>query len=215
MIKILIADDHTMFVDGIESILADEPEIKCVEQCFDGPEVLEKLKTVDIDIVLLDVNLPSMSGIEVCREISDKYPKVKVLAISMFNEKSYVSEILNNGAMGYILKNTGRDELIKAIKTVNSGSTYFSKAVTDTIMKSLISKRKTSLKQGNYIPKISKREKEVLKLIVEEYTTQEIADKLYISLKTVESHRSSLLGKLNARNSAGLVRVAIENNLLD
>lgn len=215
MIKILVADDHTMFVDGIESILADEPEIKCVERCFDGPEVLEKLKTVDIDIVLLDVNLPSMSGIEVCREISEKYPKIKVLAISMFNEESYASEILNNGAMGYILKNTGRDELIKAIKTINSGSTYFSKAVTETIMKSFIGNKKTSLKKGNYIPKISKREKEVLKLIVEEYTTKEIADKLYINLKTVESHRSSLLGKLNARNSAGLVRVAIENNLLD
>ena len=215
MIRILVADDHTMFVDGIESILADEPKITCIEQCFDGPEVLEKLKTADIDIVLLDVNLPSMSGIDVCKEISEKFPKVKVLAISMFNEESYVSEILNNGAKGYILKNTGREELIKAIKTVYDGNTYFSKAVTETIMKGLMNSRKSSSRQGMYIPKISKREKEVLKLIVEEYTTQEIADKLYISLKTVESHRSSLLGKLNARNSAGLVRVAIENQLLD
>jgi DNA-binding NarL/FixJ family response regulator len=133
----------------------------------------------------------------------------------MFNEESYVSEILNNGAKGYILKNTGRDELLRAINAVHSGSTYFSKEVTETIMKGLINARKSSNKAGTVIPKISRREKEVLKLIAEEFTTQEIAEKLFISLKTVESHRSNLLAKLNARNSAGLVRISYENNLLD
>jgi DNA-binding NarL/FixJ family response regulator len=133
----------------------------------------------------------------------------------MFNEESYVTEILNHGASGYILKNTGREELLQAINKVNEGQSYFSKDVTQTIMKGLMKHRKSSKKSTKLIPKISRREKEVLELIVKEHTTQEIADKLFISLKTVESHRSSLLAKLNARNSAGLVRIAMENNLVE
>ena len=113
------------------------------------------------------------------------------------------------------MKNTGREELLKAIRTVASGDSYFSKEVTETIMKGLMNRRKASNKSNTLIPKLSRREKEVLKLIAQEFTTQEIADALYISLKTVESHRSSLLSKLNARNSVGLVRIAMENSLLD
>ena len=214
MINVLIADDHTMFVDGIESILQVEEGIRVAGRCYEGKDVIEFVKDNKVDIVLLDVNLPDMSGIEVCKYINEKHQTIKVLAISMYNEESYVSEILNNGAKGYILKNTGREELLKAIRTVNTGASYFSKDVTETIMKGLMNRRKASGKMNNEIPKISRREKEVLKLIAEEFTTQEIADKLFISLKTVESHRSNLLAKLNARNSAGLVRISIENGLL-
>lgn len=215
MINILIADDHTMFVDGMESILKSEPDLYVVGRSYDGPSVIEFLKNNKVNIVLLDVNLPGMNGIDVCKEISASFPEVRVLAISMFNEESFVSEILNNGAKGYILKNTGREELLKAIRTVANGESYFSKEVTETIMKSLMNQRKASSKTSAFYPKLSRREKEVLKLIAQEYTTQEIADNLYISLKTVESHRASLLSKLNARNSVGLVRIALENNLLD
>lgn len=215
VIKILVADDHTMFVDGIDSILKDETDIEVVGRCYDGPSVISFLEKDKADIVLLDVNLPEMNGIEVCKIINKEYADTKILAISMFNEESFVTEILNHGAEGYILKNTGREELLTAIRTVNEGTSYFSKEVTQTIMKSLMKSRKAGNKSSNFIPKVSRREKEVLKLIVEEYTTQEIADKLFISLKTVESHRSSLLGKLNARNTAGLVRITMENNLLD
>ncbi len=215
MISILIADDHTMFVDGIESILKTESDVQVIGRCYDGLSILPFIKEKQPDILLLDVNLPGKNGIEVCKELNSKYPAVNVLAISMFNEESYVTEILNNGAKGYILKNTGREELLLAIKTVNSGKTYFSKEVTNTIMKGLMNSRKNGSKKTSFFPKISRREKEVLQLIVEEHTTQEIADKLFISLKTVESHRSSLLSKLNARNTAGLVRITLENKLLD
>ncbi len=215
MIKILIADDHTMFVDGIESILNNEEDIKVIGRCSLGKEVVPFLLAHEVDLLLLDVNLPDISGIEIAKEISEKGLSVRILAISMFNEESYVSEILNHGAKGYILKNTGREELLRAINSIMGGSSYFSKEVTETIMKGLMNARKSTGKVSQEIPKISRREKEVLKLIVEENTTQEIADKLYISLKTVESHRSNLLAKLNARNSAGLVRISIENNLLD
>ena len=215
MTNILIADDHTMFVDGMESILKGESDLFVTGRSYNGPSVIEFLSGNNVDIVLLDVNLPGMNGIEVCKEITNHYPTVKVHAISMFNEESFVSEILNNGAKGYILKNTGREELLKAIRTVAKGESYFSNEVTETIMKGLMNQRKASSKSSAFFPKLSRREKEVLKLIAQEFTTQEIADSLFISLKTVESHRSSLLSKLNARNSVGLVRIALENSLLD
>ena len=215
MTRILIADDHAMFADGISSILNTEVNIEVVGQCLDGPSVLEFLKSNPVDILLLDVNLPGMSGIDVCKQVTTHYSDTKVIAISMFNEESFVSEILNNGAKGYVLKNTGREELLKAIDTVLSGKSYFSDDVTETIMKGLMNQRKASKETKKEIPKISRREKEVLELIVKEHTTQEIANKLFISLKTVESHRSNLLAKMNARNTAGLVRIAMENNLID
>lgn len=215
MIKILIADDHAMFADGIASILKNENGLQVVGRCLDGPSTLEFLKDNTVDILLLDVNLPGMSGIDVCKEVTANFKDTRVLAISMFNEESFVTEILNNGAMGYILKNTGREELMKAIETVLSGKSYFSDDVTQTIMKGLMKQRTASKKTEPELPKISRREKEVLQLIIKEHTTQEIADELFISLKTVESHRSNLLAKLNARNTAGLVRIAMEKNLLD
>lgn len=216
MTKILIADDHAMFADGIASILEAEDDIRVVGRCLDGPCVIEFLKKNQVDILLLDINLPSLSGIEVCKKVVSDYSETKVLAISMFNEESFVTEILNNGAKGYILKNTGREELLKAIKTILAGESYFSQDVTETIMKGLMNQRKgSSHTSKKIIPKVSRREKEVLDLIIKEHTTQEIANKLFISLKTVESHRSNLLAKLNARNTAGLVRIAMENNLLN
>ena len=215
MIRILVADDHAMFVDGIESILKNEKDISVIGRCYDGQSVLDFVKDDQPDIILLDINLPDMTGIEVSKNVLSNHPNVKILAISMFNEESFVTEILNNGAQGYILKNTGREELLKAIHTICEGQTYFSNDVTNTIMKGLMKQRKESSKKTSFFPKISRREKEVLTLIIKEHTTQEIADKLFISLKTVESHRSNLLNKLNARNTAGLVRITLENKLLD
>jgi len=215
MTKILIADDHAMFADGISSILNTEDNIDVVGQCLNGPDVIEYLKKNKVDILLLDVNLPGMSGIDVCKQVTKDHPDTKVIAISMFNEESFVTEILNNGAKGYVLKNTGREELLKAINTVLSGKSYFSDDVTQTIMKGLMNHRSGATPAKKELPKISRREKEVLNLIVKEHTTQEIAKKLFISLKTVESHRSNLLAKMNARNTAGLVRIAMEHKLVD
>ncbi|HRG69164.1 MAG: response regulator transcription factor [Saprospiraceae bacterium] len=215
MHRVAIADDHAMFVDGIESILRDEETIKVVDRCFDGKSVFPMLSKQQIDVLLLDINLPDISGIEVAKKINTDFPDVKIIAVSMYNEESIVSEMLNNGAQGYILKNTGRAELVQAIETVASGQTYFSKDVTETIMGALL-KKPTQKKTSTFlIPEISKRELEVLALIVKEYTTPEIAEKLFISLKTVESHRSSLVSKLNVRNTAGLVRAAIELKLVE
>ena len=215
MIRLLIADDHTMFVDGIESILRNEENISVVGKCYDGNSVFDLLKEYEVDVLLLDVNLPVMNGIDVCKKIVKEFPKTKVLALSMYNEESFITEILKNGALGYILKHTGREELLKAIQLVYEGQSYFRAAVTQTIMKSMVQPHAATTEKKKVFPKISRREKEVLQLIIEEYTTQEIANELFISLKTVESHRSNLLAKLNARNTAGLVRTALEHKLLD
>ena len=215
MIKVLIADDHTMFVDGIESLLKTEKTIEVVGKCFDGLAVFDEMDKKEIDVLLLDINLPGMNGIDVCKKLTSTHPKVRVLALSMHNDESFVSEILKNGAMGYILKNTGKSELVSAIEKVSQGHTYFSKEVTETIMRSLVNERRRSRKTALSAPIVSRREKEVLTLIVKEFTTQEIAEELHISLKTVESHRRSLLTKLNVRNTAGLVRVAVANDLVE
>lgn len=214
MIKVLIADDHTMFVDGLESILSGESEIDVVDKCYDGPSIFTKLDEIEVDVLLLDINLPGMSGLEVCKKLTATHPSVHVLALTMHNTESFVTEILKNGAMGYILKNTGKAELLRAISKVASGQSYFSEEVTQTIMKSLVAQRQGGSKQSAGPPIVSRREREVLQLIVREFTTPEIAEELHISLKTVESHRRSLLTKLNVRNSAGLVRVAFEHDLI-
>jgi DNA-binding NarL/FixJ family response regulator len=210
----MIADDHNMFVEGIESILEGHDHIQVVSKCYTGTEVFEKMPMAHPDVILLDINLPGLNGLEVCQRLSKEYPEVKVLALSMHNEESFVTEILKYGAQGYILKNTGKKELISAIETIHSGQSYFSEEVTETIMKSLVNQRTGSKKSTTLAPKISRREKDVLELIMKEFTTQEIADTLFISLKTVESHRRSLLTKLGVRNTAGLVRVAIESQLM-
>ena len=210
----MIADDHNMFVEGVELILDGLENIQVVSKCYTGTEVFEKLAHIPADVILLDINLPGMNGLEVCQKLNKDYPAVKVLALSMHNEESFVTEILKYGAQGYILKNTGKKELISAIETVFEGQSYFSEEVTETIMKSLVHQKSGNKKSSILSPKISRREKEVLELIVKEHTTQEIADTLFISLKTVESHRRSLLTKLGVRNTAGLVRVALENQLI-
>lgn len=213
MIKILIVDDHKMFVEGLEFILGKEDDIQIVQRCFEGKEVFDNELLDKIDIILLDINLPDISGIEVCERILKMRQDVKILVLSMHDEESYITEVLKSGALGYVLKNTGRKELVTAIRTVASGRTYFSEAITNTIMNGLMNNNKKAKPVEKEVPKITRREKEVLDLIMEECTNQEIAGKLFISLKTVEAHRSNLLSKLNARNTAGLVKKAIELQL--
>lgn len=217
MIRVLVADDHKMFADGIESILRNEEDIQVVGKCFDGTSVFSEIDSKEPDVVLLDINLPGISGIDVCKQLTATRPGVRVLALTMHNESSFISEILKNGAMGYILKNTGKTELVSAIKRVYAGKSYFSKEVSEQIMLGLTRDYAGTRDKERKVPSIvlSEREKEVMSLIADEFTTQEIADKLHLSLKTVEGHRRNLFTKLNVRNAVGLVRVAMENDLLD
>jgi len=215
MINILIVDDHEMFVDGLESIFDKENDINIIDKCLTAREIFKDGLLEKADIILLDINLPDISGIDICKRLITSNKDIKILVLSMYDEESYITEILKSGALGYVLKNTGRKELLTAIRTVATGKTYFSEAVTKTIMNGIMNKNRNGKAEVKAIPKITRREREVLELIVSENTNQEIAKLLFISLKTVEAHRSSLLSKMNARNTAGLVRITMENKILE
>jgi DNA-binding NarL/FixJ family response regulator len=214
VIKIFISDDHIMFSEGLESLLGNEPDFSIVGKAKTGAETLDMIAIQQPDVLLLDINLPDESGLDVCRKVRQRWPAVKIMALTMFNDESYISAMLGLGAEGYLLKNTGKEELCSAVRTLADGKTYFCQEATDTVMRSLMRER-TAGGTVKEKPKISRREKEVLRLIVDQYTTQEIAAALFVSEKTVESHRAALLAKLGARNTAGLVKEALQWKLLD
>lgn len=213
MIRIFISDDHVMFAEGLESMLSGEPEFEVCGRARNAADTLLRVPELLPDVLLLDINLPDKSGLDVCKQLRTECPDVKILALSMHNDESYISAMLSLGAQGYVLKNTGREELCNAIRALAEGKTFFSQDVTDTMMQSLMRERKGGTAKEP--PKISRREREVLKLILDEQTTQEIAAQLFLSEKTVESHRAALLAKLGARNTAGLVKAAIQWKILD
>lgn len=214
MIRIFIADDHAMFAEGLESLLAGEPDFQLVGKATTASETLKEVKKNPPDVLLLDINLPDQSGMEVCRQLRSELPDVKIMALSMFSDEGYISAMLGLGAQGYLLKNTGKVELCAAIRNLSAGKTYFSKEVTDVVMRGLMQSR-TGSSGVKEAPKISRRELEVLRLIMDEKTTPEIAGILFLSEKTVESHRAALLAKLGARNTAGLVKAALQWKLLE
>lgn len=202
-----------MFAEGLESMLADEPGFEICGLARTAADALKQVPEIIPDVLLLDINLPDQSGLDVCKELRASHPDVKILALSMHNDESFISAMLSLGAQGYVLKNTTKNELSSAIRALAAGKTYFSQEVTDTMMQSLMRERKAGAAKEP--PKISRREREVLRLIMDELTTQEIAGKLFLSEKTVESHRAALLAKLGARNTAGLVKAALQWNLLN
>lgn len=211
-INIAIADDHQMFLDGLKMLLTENEGISIQHTATDGKQLLAQLEAQPVEVILIDINMPGINGLDATKIISKQYPAVKVIALTMYNTKEFIRNLLNAGVKGYVLKNADKSELLNAIRTVASGQLYYSQAITDTIMRSM-TKAKPSV--YDMPPELSKREIEVLKLIVQEYTSQEIADKLFISNNTVESHRKNLISKLNVRNSAGLVKYAIEHGIAD
>ena len=215
-INLLVADDHKMFRDGARAMLNNEPSIKVVAEAGNGNEVLAMIKNKPTDLVLMDIQMPDLDGILATKELVEKYPKTKVLVISMCDEENDILEVIQAGANGYILKNTGRDELIEAIKAVSVGDTYFSKEISNKMVTLLKTSdiKKHSTSPGDEIP-LTDREIEVLKLIAKGHTNQDIASELFISKHTAITHRRNLLQKLNLKNTAALVRYAATHELLD
>ena len=214
MINVFIIDDHKMVIDGLQLMLKSVEDIETIGYALNGEDGIAKVKLLQPDIILLDINMDGLNGIDTCKMLHNECPNCKVIAISMHKESSLIKLMLGNGAKGYVLKNAGQDEVITAIKTVYEGKTYLGESVNDIIINSITQTEK-SKRISNTFPTLSRRERDVLELILKEYTTQEIADKLFISFGTVETHRRNMLTKTGARNTAGLVRIAIEYNLLD
>ncbi len=211
MINVFIIDDHKMVIEGMQLLLKNEKNIKVVGNALSGEEGIEQVSKTNVDVVLLDINMPGINGIDTCKKLLKNKPALKIIAISMHKESSLIKLMLSNGAKGYVLKNAGRDEVIKAIETVQAGSIYLDDTVNNIVVNSVAAGSRK--KMDSPFPTLSQREKEILNLILDECTTQEIAEKLFISFGTVETHRRNMLIKTGARNTAGLVRISLEYEL--
>ena len=211
MIKVAILDDHNMVLRGIETMLEDSDIVKVTAAYSRGHQLLENISNDLPNVLLLDINLPNSNGMDLCKELTKKHPELAIIALSNYSETGFIKNMLRNGAKGYLLKNTGKQELITAITTVNNGTMYLPRNIQDILLNDSIG----NPSQISFIPKLSRREKEVLNLIAKEHINQEIAEILFISTKTVESHRNNLIQKLGVRNTAGLIRVALEKGLLN
>ncbi|MEL7833769.1 response regulator transcription factor [Fodinibius sp. Rm-B-1B1-1] len=212
-VKILLVDDHDIVRDGIQMLLEDEIGIEITAEAENGKEAIETCKNHDIDLVIMDINMPEMDGIEATKKIIEDFDEIKILALTMMDEDQHIRQMIKAGASGYILKSSNKLELVDAITTILDGKHYFSDDATHSVMMDLV--KGTTTEQNSDPGNLTGREKEILELIVKENTNQEIADQLYISTRTVDAHRRNLLQKTGAKNTAGLVTYAIKHNLVD
>lgn len=209
-VRIAITDDHLLVINGLRSMLKQLPNMELVFACINGQSLLQELERVQPDVLLLDIQLPDIPGTELCRKIVKQYPSVRVIALTSHDDAHYVRQVLRNGAAGYLLKNTDLAVLQEAILSVHAGRQFIDEQIQKNLLHEAITGQRVS---NNDIP-LTKREKEILALIVDELSNQEIADKLFISLRTAENHRFNITRKLGARNTAGLVREAIRRGLI-
>jgi len=212
-IKVLLVDDHKIVRDGIKLMLEPQAGIDVVAEANNGSEVKGLLKNTPVDVIVMDINMPDMNGIATTKLVKDQHPHIKVLALTMSSDDSHIRQMVQAGASGYIMKSAGREELTKAIHEVMDGKHYFSDQATQSIMMDLVKNKGKSTTPDPI--HITERELEVLQMIVKEHTNQEIAEKLYISPRTVDAHRRNLLQKTGARNTAGLVKYAFQHGLVN
>lgn len=209
MIKIAIADDHDLVREGLESLLKDTADIEPVILAKNGRELLDLMSERTADVVLLDIDMPELNGIETTRELRKQFPVVRILILTMHDEKHFIRQLISDGAHGYLLKNSSRDELTTAIRQVYSGKNSFSGEVT---MKLAGSDESES---GDDLREVTAREMEILTQIAQGKSNKEIGDELFISHRTVDTHRTNLMKKLNVNNIAGLIRIAYRNKLIE
>ena len=203
-IKIFITDDHYMVIEGIRSLLQHEQDIELTGHAMSAASCLAFLQQQLPDVILMDVNLPDKSGIDLCREVKEKYPSVFIIGLSTFNQQSFIQKMMDSGASGYVLKNATQEELMEGIKTIMKGKLYLSGEAAQSLRKN----------SDGEVPVLTRREKEVLGLIAEGMTNNEIAVQLFISVTTVDTHRKNLLTKFEARNIAALIKKAASSGMI-
>lgn len=216
-VKIIIVDDHEIIRDGIKALLSNTEHIEIVGEASNGKEAIKILKEYcDVDLVLMDISMPIMNGIDATKYISANFTNLKVLTLTMHDDDVHIIKMLQAGALGYVFKTTGKNELVEAINTIADGESYFTKEASKAIMQHFM-KNKVNSKKSARSPllHLTKREKEVLILITDELTNLEIADKLFLSHRTIDTHRRNLLQKLGVKNTAGLVKYALKHGLVD
>ena len=213
-IKIFLVDDHKMVREGLKSFLLEDPKLEIVGEAENGKECLDKLENITPDIVMTDLNMPVMDGLELTINLKKQYPDIKVITLTMLDESQHVKKMLSEGVVGYLLKSCSEEELLQAINIVSQGGTYYSPEVTNLIFNN-IRKVKSTKKRMSVMHPLSEREKEVFHLILKEKSNHEIADELFISVRTVDAHKRNLLDKTGSKNITGLVLYAIDNHLFD
>lgn len=212
-IKILIADDHQLFLDGLVSILQYEKGLQIIALAHNGYEVLKIISEEIIDVCLLDINMPKLNGIETTKLIKDKNPQIKIIILTTYNDNEIITELLQLGVNGYVIKNSSKSELIIAIKEVASGNLYFSEEIHAVLMNDYLYQLRKEKAASNAII-LTHREIEVLQLIAKEYTNEKIAKELNISYRTVETHRKNMMQKTKSHNLAGLLKFAYSKGFI-
>ena len=212
----MLVDDHSIVRDGIRLLLEQADGLEIIDEANDGEEALDKLKAHQPDLVLMDISLPGMSGIQTTQVISRLYKNVRVLMLSMHNNEDYILRSVEAGAYGYILKDSSSDEMIKAIRTIASGEKYYSSPVASIILSGYMQQLKKGDKhsRAERQSKLSNKEKEILQFLVDGMSSREIAEKLQLSVRTVDNHRANMMRRLQVRNAAELVRMAVEDKLI-
>ncbi|MEO8111111.1 MAG: response regulator transcription factor [Ginsengibacter sp.] len=206
MIRVFIVDDHPVVIEGIHSLLQNEMDIEWAGHAMNASSCLGYFVNNTADVVLMDISMPGTDGVELCKIMNEKYPGIFILGLSTFNQGLYIKKMMENGASGYILKNSSKEELLKAIHSVNNGGIFFSGEAGEALTE--------YQKSSKAHPELSPREKEILELIAEGYTNPQIAEKIFLSPFTVDSHRKNLLAKLGVKNTASLIRLAVERKLI-
>lgn len=205
--SVFIIDDHPLVIEGLQSLLNPLGNIDVVGAANSASNALQWLNENGVDLILLDINLPDMSGVDLCKIIKEKYPQVRILGISTFSDRSFISRMIANGASGYIIKNAPSSEIAEAIKVVMAGNLYMNLNMEHLLKPPVVT-------HAGELPKLTKRETEVLSYIADGYTNNDIAEKLFISPSTVDTHRKNLLAKLKVNNTASLIRLAIKAGLI-
>ena len=213
-IKIVIAEDHTILREGLKALLNSDPQFDIIGEAADGREAVRRVEKLGPDLILMDLSMPRMSGMEAIREIKNRYPETRIIALTVHKTDEYLHTTLQAGADGYVLKDATHDELVLAIKNVMKGRSYLSPGVSEKVIEGYL-EGKESVAPDSPWETLSPREREVLKLIAEGYKNKEIADDLCISLKTVEKHRANLMKKLDLHNAAALTVYAMQKGLVN
>src|SRR5579863_1410455 len=205
MITVFIIDDHEMIIEGINSLLLNEPDIEWIGSAKRPDDLMNVLKLRQPDILLMDINLPQKSGLDLCLEVKEKYPAIQIIGLSTSFQPSVIRKMQENGASGYLLKDVSKKEIVAALREVSRGGEYVSWSISEVLKQSV---------PAEGIPLLTKREKEILELIAEGMTNQEIADKIFLTCSTVDTHRKHMLTKFGVKNTAALVKLAVSNHLI-
>ncbi|HAW18879.1 MAG TPA: DNA-binding response regulator [Flavobacteriales bacterium] len=214
MIRIALADDHQLVLDGLKSLIKERPEFEFVAEANDGRRLVDVINSVQIDVALVDIDMPVMNGLQAIESIKQSHPEVKCVALTMHNEKGMIQKVVSAGACGYLLKNIDQDDLVAAIINVHEGGKSFSEEVTMTLAGSGGSEN-ISFQNKTLQIDLTSREIEILKHIAQGYSNKEIGDLLFISHRTVDTHRTNLMKKLEVHNIAGLIRYALRSGLVE